>query len=213
MKKSSVFDQLHTKQLYLPDSKDLMIKQWRCIKRMQKFNRIKSSLFGILRRTLMMKRMFASVGKNCYIEPPFYSNFGGKNVHLGDNVYANFGLTLVDDTYIYIGANTMIAPNVVIATASHPISPTLRKANFQYNLPVHIGERVWIGAGAVILPGVKIGENSVIGAGSIVTKDIPPNVVAVGNPCKVVREITSEDDKIYNRNCEIPKEIIDKYIK
>lgn len=213
MKRDSVFDQLHTKELYLPDAKDLMIKQFKCIKKMQKFNRIKSSLFGVLRRTHMMKKMFGSVGKNCYIEPPFYANFGGKNVFLGDNVYANFGLTLVDDTYIYVGSNTMFAPNVVVATASHPISPQLRGANFQYNLPVHIGSRVWIGAGAIILPGVTIGDNTIIGAGSVVTKDIPANVVAVGNPCKILREITEEDDKIYNRTCEIPKEIIDKYIK
>lgn len=211
--KKNVFDQLHTKKLYLPDSKDLMVKQWRCIKKMQKFNRTKSSLLGVLRRTLMMKKMFASVGKNCYIEPPFYANFGGKNVHIGDYFYANFGLTLVDDTYIYIGSNTMMAPNVTIATASHPISPTLRGSNFQYNLPVHIGDRVWIGANAAILPGVKIGNNSIIGAGSVVTKDIPDNVIAVGNPCRVLREITKEDDFVFDRDKPIPEDIIQKYFK
>ena len=105
-------------------------------------------------------------------------------------------MTLVDDADVYIGDYVMIAPNVVIATGTHPINPDLREKNYQYNVPVHIGNRVWIGAGSIILPGVSIGDDSVIGAGSVVTKDIPSGVVAYGNPCKVVRKI-SERDKIY----------------
>ena len=137
----------------------------------------------------------AELGENCYIESPLHTNWG-RHTHFGNNVYANFNLTLVDDTDIFIGDSVMIGPNVTIATAGHPIDPELRKKVAQYNIPVRIGNNVWIGAGAVVLPGVSIGENTVIGAGSIVTKDIPANVVAVGNPCRVLREI-NERDKIY----------------
>ena len=115
---------------------------------------------------------------------------------MGDFVYANFNLTLVDDGEIYIGSHCMIGPNVTIATAGHPVEPGLRRIGIQFNMPVHIGENVWIGAGAVVVPGVTIGDNSVIGAGSVVTRDIPANVVAVGNPCSVLREI-GERDRIY----------------
>ena len=147
-----------------------------------------------------MKEMFAELGEDCYIEPPFYSNFGGAHVHLGNHVYCNFAVTMVDDTHIYIGDNTMIAPNVTIATAGHPVLPKLREYDYQYNMPVHIGHTCWIGAGAVILPGVTVGDNTVIGAGSVVTKDIPANVVAVGNPCRVLRPISDRDKKYYFRD-------------
>ena len=147
------------------------------------------------KRQAMLKEMFAEIGNGCYIEPPFYSNWGGKHVHFGSNVYANFNLTLVDDTHIYVGDNVMFAPNVTVAAAAHPIHPELRRKQAEFNAEVHIGSNVWIGANAVILPGIAIGENSVIGAGSIVTKSIPPNVVAVGNPCKALREIGEVDMK------------------
>ena len=140
--------------------------------------------------------MFAEIGEDCYIEPPLHANWAGKNVHFGKAVYANFGLTLVDDTHIYVGDNTMFAPNVVVATAGHPINPELRAKAYQYNMPVHIGKNCWLGAGVLVMPGVTIGDNTVIGAGSVVTKDIPSNVVAYGNPCRVIREI-GEHDKVY----------------
>lgn len=108
--------------------------------------------------------MFAEIGENCYIEPPLHANWGGKHVHFGKNVYANFNLTLVDDTHIYVGDGTMLAPNVVLATAAHPILPELRKKQYQFNLPVHIGKNCWLGAGVIVLPGVHIGVNTVIGA-------------------------------------------------
>jgi galactoside O-acetyltransferase len=151
----------------------------------------------------MLKEMLAEVGEKCYIEPPFHSNWGGKNVHLGKNVYFNFNATLVDDTHIYIGDCTMLGPNVVIATAGHPILPELREKALQYNLPVHIGRNCWLGAGVLVLPGVTIGDNTVIGAGSVVTKDIPANVVAVGNPCKVLREINEHDREFYYKDRRI----------
>ena len=118
-------------------------------------------------------------------------------------MYANFNLTLVDDGEIFIGDNVMFAPNVTLATGTHPIHPGLRSKKAQYNLPIYIGDNVWIGAGSIILPGVRIGDNTVIGAGSVVTKDIPSNVVAVGNPCRVLREINEQDLKYYEKEMEI----------
>ena len=155
----------------------------------------------------LLQKMFAECGEGVYLQPPFYANWAGRNVHVGDNVYANFNLTLVDDTDIYVGDSVMFAPNVVVATAGHPINPELRRRVAQYNLPVHIGNNVWIGAGAVILPGVTIGDNSVIGAGSVVTRDIPANVVAVGNPCRVIREIGEHDREYYYRDLKIDPDI------
>lgn len=159
------------------------------------------------KREELLSKMFAEIGENCYIEPPLHANWAGKNVHFGKNVYANFNLTLVDDTHIYVGDYTMFAPNVVVTTAGHPIDPELRERVYQFNLPVHIGRNVWIGAGAVILPGITIGDNSVIGAGSIVTKDIPANCVAYGNPCRVVREIGEHDREFYHKNRRISPEV------
>ena len=156
----------------------------------------------------MMKKMLADVGEGCYIESPFYTNFGGRHVHFGDHVYCNFGVTMVDDTHIYVGSHTMFGPHVIVATAGHPVLPALREQEYQYNLPVHIGENCWIGAGAVILPGVTIGDNTVIGAGSVVTKDIPANVVAVGNPCRVLREIGERDRQYYYRDKPIDESLL-----
>lgn len=125
-------------------------------------------------------------------------------MHFGHHVYANFNLTLVDDTHIYVGDYTMIGPNVTIATAAHPLLPELRERGLQYNMPVHIGRCCWIGAGSIILPGVRIGDGTVIGAGSIVTRDIPSGVVAVGNPCRVMREIGERDRAYYFKDRKIP---------
>ncbi len=131
-----------------------------------------------------------------------------RHVFIGDNFYANFNLTLVDDAHIYIGNDVMIAPNVTIATAGHPIDPELRKQGYQFVAEVHIGNNVWIGAGAVIMPGVTIGDNTVIGAGSVVAKDIPANVVAFGVPCKVIREIGEHDKTYYFKDRKIDWETL-----
>ena len=187
-------EKLHSGKVYYPSSEEIMTEQLRYLDKLYDFNATRPSQLPL--REKMLKEMFAEIGENCYIEPPFHANWGGHHVHFGNNVYANFGLTMVDDTHIYVGDCTMFGPNVVVATAGHPINPELRARAYQYNMPVHIGKNCWIGAGALIMPGVTIGDNTVIGAGSIVTKDIPSNVVAVGNPCKVMREIT-EHDKIY----------------
>ena len=151
-------------------------------------------------RIAYMKEVFAECGEGSYFELPFQASWGGKHVHFGNGVYTNFNLTLLDDGHIYIGNRVLIAPNVVIATASHPLTPQLRRFEIQYNRDVHIGDNVWIGAGCTILPGVHIGENSVIGAGSVVTRDIPANVLAVGNPCRVLREIGERDKEFYYKD-------------
>lgn len=187
-------DKLHTGELYLPDDDSIMEEQLGYLDRLYDFNSTRPTQLDL--REKMLREMFAEIGENCYIEPPFYANWGGHHCHFGNSVYCNFGCTFVDDTHIFVGDCTMFGPNVTVATAGHPILPELREQAYQYNASVHIGKNCWIGAGAVILPGVTIGDNTVIGAGSVVTKDIPSNVVAVGNPCRVLREI-SEHDKIY----------------
>lgn len=197
----SMKEKLHTRELYLPDDDEIMQEQLMCLDRLYDFNMTRPT--ELSKREEMLKEMFAEIGKDCYIEPPLHSNWGGKHCHFGDCVYANFNLTLVDDTHIYIGSNTMIGPNVTIATAGHPILPELREQAYQFNAPVHIGKNCWLGAGVVVLPGVNIGDNSVIGAGSVVTKDIPENVVAVGNPCRVLREIGEKDRKYYFKDLQI----------
>lgn len=193
-------EKMHSQKVYFCDDENLVAEQTQCLEILYDFNHTRPSEGE--KRGQILKQLLAEVGKNCYIEPPLHANWG-KHTHLGDNVYANFNLTLVDDTDIFIGNHVMIGPNVTIATAGHPIDPELRKKVAQFNIPVHIGNNVWIGAGAVILPGINIGDNSVIGAGSIVTKDIPANVVAVGNPCRVLREINDRDKEYYYKDMKI----------
>lgn len=194
-------EKLHTGELYLPGDGEIVKEQLRCQDLLYEYNRTKPS--ETEKRAKMLKEMLGDCGEGIYIEPPFYANFGGRHCHFGKMVYANYCLTCVDDTHIYIGDYTMIGPNVTIATAGHPILPALREQLYQYNIPVHIGRNCWIGAGAVILPGVTIGENAVIGAGSVVTRDVPANVVAAGNPCRVMREIGERDREFYFRDRKI----------
>ncbi len=194
-------EKLHSGVLYLPDDDDIIELQEKCLEKLYDFNMTRPR--EMEKRNAMLKDMFAEIGEDCYIEPPFHANWGGHHVHFGNRVYANFNLTLVDDTHIYVGDCTMFAPNVTVATAGHPIAPCLRKYGIQYNASVHIGKNCWIGAGALIMPGVTIGDNTVIGAGSVVTKDIPSNVVAVGNPCRVMREINEQDMITYFKGRKI----------
>ena len=194
-------ERMHTGELYLPGDAEIMADQQKRLDRLYDFNMTRPTEMN--KREAMLKEMFAEIGEGCYIEPPFHSNFGGAHVHFGKFVYANFNLTLVDDTHIYVGDYTMFGPNVTVATAGHPILPELREKIYQYNFPVTIGRNCWIGAGAVILPGVTVGDNTVIGAGSVVTKDIPANVVAVGNPCRVLREISERDREFYFKDRKI----------
>lgn len=205
MKENNGFSKLHSEEIYDPGDDEILKVQFECLEKLYDYNATRPCEQE--KRAKLLKEMFAEIGEDCYIEPPLHSNWGGRHVHLGNLVYANFNLTLVDDTHIYIGDKTMIGPNVTIATAGHPIMPSLREKAYQFNIPVKIGKNCWIGAGAVILPGVEIGDNSVIGAGSVVTKNIPANTVAVGNPCRVIREIGERDRKYYYKDKMIPEEI------
>lgn len=194
-------EKIHSGDLYLSMDEDIFNEQLTYLEKLYDFNATRP--LEQAKRTEMLKNMFAEIGENCYIEPPLHANWAGKNVHFGKGVYANFNLTLVDDTHIYVGDYTMLGPNVVLATAGHPILPELRPLAYQYNMPVYIGKNCWLGAGVIVLPGITIGDNTVIGAGSVVTKDIPANVVAVGNPCKVLREINDHDKEYYFKDRKI----------
>ena len=187
--------------IYDPGDEKIMTEQSKCLEKLYDFNATRPSEFE--KRTALLKEMFGSIGENCYIEPPLHANWGGKNVYIGSNFYANFNLTIVDDGDIYIGDKVLIGPNVTIATANHPVNPELRAKSWQYNKPVHIGSNVWIGAGSVLVPGVSVGDNTVIGAGSVVVKDIPANCVAVGNPCKPIREIGEHDREFFYKTEKI----------
>lgn len=200
-------EKLHTREIYVPtEYPELMKKQSECLDLLFEYNSLRPS--ETEKKTALLKKMFAEIGEGCYIETPFHANFGGAHVHFGKNIYANFNLTLVDDTHIYVGDNTMFGPNVTLATAGHPVLPELREKAYQFNIPIHIGKNCWIGAGSVILPGVTVGDGSVIGAGSVVTKDIPSGVVAVGNPCRVLRKIGDRDREYYYKDLRIPPEKI-----
>ena len=199
-------ERMFTGELYYPNEESIFDEQLKKLDLLYEFNSTRPT--EQKKRQELMKEMFAEIGENCYLEPPFHANWGGAHMHLGDSVYANFNFTAVDDSHIYIGSYTMIGPNVTVATAGHPILPELREKAYQFNMPVHIGRNCWIGAGAVIMPGVTIGDNSVIGAGSVVTKDIPANVVAYGNPCRVAREISEHDREFYIKTDESQKRFL-----
>lgn len=184
--------------IYDPSDEEIMREQTPFLERLWVFNQLKPSDYE--EKEKYMKEVFAECGDRCYIELPFRANWGGHHLHLGSGVYVNFNLTLVDDGHIYVGDKVMFGPNVMIATANHPMDPELRGRGLQYNKDVYIGENAWIGAGVSIVPGVHIGKNTVIGAGSVVTKDIPDNVIAVGNPCRVLREIGEHDREFFYKS-------------
>ncbi|MCI8914148.1 MAG: sugar O-acetyltransferase [Lawsonibacter sp.] len=191
----------HGGALYLPGDESLQREQLQCMDRLFEFNQVRPS--DLERKNALLKEMFAEIGEDCYIETPLRANWGGRHVHFGKNIYTNFNLTLVDDTHIHVGDYCQIGPNVVLATAGHPILPELREKGYQYNAPVRIGRNCWLGAGVVVVPGVTIGDNVVVGAGSVVTRDLPDNVIAVGNPCKILREVNDRDREYYFKDRRI----------
>lgn len=147
----------------------------------------------------LLKNLLGKTGEEIFIEAPFHCDYGW-NIEVGENFFANFGLTILDVGKVVIGDNAQIAPNVSIYTAGHPLHPDSRNSGYEYGIPITIGDNVWLGGNCVILPGVTIGNNVVIGAGSVVSRDIPDNVVAVGNPCRVVRKITENDRDYYYKD-------------
>lgn len=185
MEMKEILERMHGQKLYFCNDETLMKEQAACLEILYDFNQTRPGEGE--KRTALLRQLLAEVGENVYIEPPLRANWG-RHTHIGRDVYANFNLTLVDDTHIYIGDGTMIGPNVTIDAATHPIHPGLRRKQAQYNLPVTIGKNVWIGAG------------------SVVTKDIPANVVAVGSPCRVLREISERDYEVYDKTRPIDLE-------
>ncbi|HCL00850.1 MAG TPA: galactoside O-acetyltransferase [Lachnoclostridium phytofermentans] len=153
----------------------------------------------------LLREILGKTGKNIHIEAPFHCDYG-YNIEVGEDFYANFNCVILDVGKVTIGNNVMFAPNVAIYTAGHPIHPDSRNSGYEYGIAVSIGDNVWVGGNVVINPDVHIGNNVVIGSGSVVTKDIPDNSIAVGNPCRVIRQITEEDRKYYFRNREFDVE-------
>lgn len=165
--------------------------------------------FDLKQGMLCIDKIGLKHGEKVYFEPPFYCEYGS-HIEVGENFYANTGCVMLDVGKITIGKNVMFGPNVAIYTAGHPIHPDSRNSGYEYGIPVNIGDNVWIGGNCVILPGVTIGNNVVIGAGSVVTKDIPDNVCAAGNPCRVIRKITEEDKPYYFKNYKFDDEVWEK---
>ena len=172
-------------------------ERFACKQKIYDFNNLSPNLNESV--PFLLKKILGKTGENIWIEAPFHCDYGW-NIEVGENFFANYNLTILDVAKVTIGKNVQIAPNVSIYTAGHPIHPDTRNTGYEYGIPITIGDNVWIGGNVVILPGVKIGDNVVIGAGSVVTKDIPDNVIAMGNPCKIVREIIEEDRTYYYKS-------------
>ncbi len=179
------------------------------LQKMEEYNAAGYTKEGLEKKERILHEVFASVGEGTYIQAPYYAMWGGHHTYLGKNVWINYNATFIEDAEIHIGDGTLIGPNVTISAGSHPISPRLRTEGYSFNHPIYIGKNVWIGSCVTILGGVHIGDNSVIAAGSLVTKDIPANVIAMGSPAKVYREITEDDDKYYDHGKLIKEHMID----
>ena len=178
-------------ELYSANDRELILLRWRAQRLCRKINRFPTMPFYPLKKRLLRK-LFGKCGRNAYIEAPFHCDYGF-NVSVGDSFYANAGCIFLDVTPIVIGDNVMFGPNVQLYAATHPLSPQERLKGEEYGKPISVGDNVWIGGNSVIMPGVSVGKNSVIGAGSVVTKDIPENVVAFGNPCRIYRQIEASE--------------------
>lgn len=192
-----LLERMESGKLFYAGDPELVQAKLRCKELLYDFNHARPSQAGEM--LALLGQLLGAMGEGCWIEPPLYVNWGSR-ITLGDHVYANTGLTVIDDTFVTIGSHVMLGPRVTISAASHPVDPELRRQAYQYDLPVTIEENVWVGAGATILPGVTIGKNSVIGAGSVVDRDIPPDVVAAGVPCRVLREIGPRDREYYHKD-------------
>ena len=196
----TIREKMKNGMLYIDLGEGLDEERRRCKELLYDYNHTRPS--EEIKRKDLLKKLLGDMGEDIWIEPPVHMAYG-TNVHIGENFYANFNLVIVDDIDVYIGEYVMIAPNVTITPTGHPVDSDLRRPGTQFSIPVRIGNNVWIGSNVVILPGITIGDNSVIGAGSVVTHDIPENVVAVGNPCGVLRKIDERDKEYYYKNRRI----------
>lgn len=173
-------------ELYLASDPELVALRAKARSLSRAFNRTGSEEMEL--RQSLLSQLLGKTSRDVFIEPPFFCDYGA-NIHLGARVYMNFQCTILDCNRVDIGDDVMFGPGVHIYTATHPLDPDERTSGPEQALPVRIGNKVWIGGSTVILPGVTIGEGSTIGAGSVVTKDVPPHVLAVGNPCRVMRAL------------------------
>ena len=173
-------------ELYVPTDAELTKMHLKARKSLYRFN--SSQPEDVSQRIQIVKRLFGKIGNNLTLKPPFYCDYGC-HIFAGDNLYINYDCTILDCNIVHLGNNVLIAPKVQIYTAYHPTDPKIRLSGKELAAPVNIGDNVWLGGGVIVCPGVKIGNNVTIGAGSVVTKDIPDNVVAVGNPCRVIKAI------------------------
>ncbi|MBO4411313.1 MAG: sugar O-acetyltransferase [Lachnospiraceae bacterium] len=180
--------------------------QWEMMKRIDLFNAQPKTPEGVKAQNEILKEALGTYNEGIIVTPPVYANWGLRNVHVGKDTFFNFNTVFVDDGRIEIGEHCMIGPNCTFVGAQHPISPSLRLKGLQYNKTVRVGNNVWFGAGVTVLPGVTIGDNTVVGAGSVVTRDLPANVVAVGNPARVLRPITERDDRFFDHDKPVPEE-------
>ena len=196
-------DKMASGEAYIDQGRELFDARQKAKEQLFKFNSLEPS--KIKARHQLLKELLGKTGSRFYIEPPFRCDYGF-NIELGANFYANYNLTILDGAKVCIGDEVLIGPNVSIFTATHPIDAERRAAGWQFSKAITIENRVWIGGNSVINPGVRIGANSVIGAGSVVVKDIPANVVAAGNPCKVIRAITEADKQEYDKGKPFPAE-------
>lgn len=187
-------------ELYMANDPDLKQDSARCRQLMRQFNQ--SSEIDLEDRTRILKELFGKTGEYLYVEPNLKCDYGS-NISVGNYFYANFDCIMLDVCPITIGDEVMFGPRVSIFTASHPLDADVRISGLEFGKPVVIGDKVWIGGGAIINPGVTIGDNCVIGSGAVVTKDIPENTIAAGNPCRVIRPITSEDKAYWEKERQL----------
>jgi len=199
-------------ELYDYSDEELISYQHELVERLNQFNKTPETPEGLREREAILREALGTYGEGLCIIPPVYANWGLKNVHVGKNVFFNFNVCFVDDADITFGDDCLVGPGCHLITAQHPVSPRLRKNQLQYNKPIHIGNNVWLGAGAMILPGVTIGDNSIIAAGSVVTRDVEANVIVAGSPARVLRRITEEDDRFYDKTKSVPEELRRKYL-
>ncbi len=191
-------------ELHQPSGKELALDRQHAREQITLFNNLEPS--KIKQRAQIIKSLFAKTTNRLYIEPPLRVDYG-YNITIGDNFYANFNLTILDSAPVTIGDNVMLGPNVSLFTPGHPIDAERRNAAWEFAKAITIGDNVWIGGNTVVNPGVNIGNNTVIGSGSVVTKDIPDDVVAAGNPCKVIRSISERDKTYYFKQERFPDQV------
>ena len=203
-------EMLNNGQMYDSVDDEFIAYQHSLVQRLNDLNRTDDTSEGLQERDAILRELCGTYGEGLYVIPPVMANCGMRHIHFGRNVVVNFGCKFVDDGDIFIGDDCMIGPGCVLATSIHPISPRLRKYKIQRNKSIRLGSNVWLGAGAIVMPGITIGDNSIVGAGAVVTKDVEANTIVVGNPARMLRRITEDDDR-YEGGQPIPQELLEKY--